>query len=66
MKFVSVVLVFTVNLNIRAVVSDRSSKERHQVEDTQPASIIRKSVFEPFYAAVNDKSDGRAHKSDAN
>jgi hypothetical protein len=36
------------------------------VEDDQPALIIRKGVFEPFNTAVNDKSDGRAHKSDAN
>ena len=42
-----------------------SFKEPHQVEDTQPALIIRKSVFESFDAAVNDKPDGPAHENSA-
>jgi hypothetical protein len=35
------------------------------VEDTQRVLIIRERVFEPFYAAVNDKPDGRAHQNSA-
>ena len=42
-----------------------SFKEPHQVEDTQPALIIRESVFEPFNAAVNNKPDGPAHENSA-
>jgi len=34
--------------------------------DTQLVSIIRECVFEPFYAAVDDKPDGREHESSAN
>jgi hypothetical protein len=52
------------NFSIMAVVPD-PSRNPHPVEDTQPALIIRESVFESFNAAVNNKPDGPTHENGA-
>ena len=64
MNFVSETPVLNMNFSIMAVLPD-PLRNPHQVEDTQPSLIIRKSVFESFNTAIYNKPDGRANESSA-
>jgi len=66
MNFVPVTPGLNKNVSNLRVVPDPSRRSTlHPVEDTQPALIIRKNIFESFDAAVNNKPDGRANESNA-